>query len=55
MLIIQVIRRNLLLQVQLLLKEKNAGLFTTDTYNDWLVIGFTPMTLFTPEKKILHC
>lgn len=26
MLIIQVIRRNLLLQVQLLLKEKNAGL-----------------------------
>lgn len=40
----------MLLQVQLLLKEK-MRIVTTDTYNDWLVIGYTPMTLFTPEKE----
>ncbi len=24
---------------------------TTDTYNDWLVIGYTPVQLFFPEQQ----
>lgn len=35
---------------QLLLKEK-CGIVTTDTYNDWLVIGYTPVQLFFPEQQ----
>ncbi|HBO6125495.1 TPA: allophanate hydrolase, partial [Pseudomonas aeruginosa] len=29
---------------------KKCGIVTTDTYNDWLVIGYTPTQLFFPNK-----
>lgn len=32
------------------IEGKKCGIVTTDTYNDWLVIGFTPLTLFNPNK-----
>ncbi|MBO1198799.1 allophanate hydrolase subunit 1 [Staphylococcus simiae] len=32
------------------IEGKKCGIVTTDTYNDWLVIGFTPLTLFNPNN-----
>ena len=31
--------------------RKKCGIVTTDTYNDWLVIGYTPVQLFFPEQQ----
>ena len=31
--------------------RKKCGIVTTDTYNDWLVIGHTPVQLFFPEQQ----
>lgn len=33
-----------------IIEGKKTGINTTDTYGDWLVIGYTPETLFNPEK-----
>ena len=43
-------KKNSSLVDQLLWKEK-CGIVTTDTYNDWLVIGYTPVQLFFPEQQ----
>ncbi|WP_436855063.1 allophanate hydrolase subunit 1 [Staphylococcus caeli] len=32
-----------------IIEGKKTGITTTDTYGDWLVIGYTPVKLFTPE------
>ncbi|MBL3398397.1 allophanate hydrolase subunit 1 [Staphylococcus pasteuri] len=32
------------------IEGKKCGIVTTDTYNDWLVIGYTPLQLFFPNK-----
>ena len=32
------------------IEGKKCGIVTTDTYNDWLVIGYTPTQLFFPNK-----
>lgn len=34
-----------------ILEGKKCGVVTTDTYGDWLVIGYTPVRLFNPEKE----
>lgn len=34
-----------------ILEGKKCGIVTTDTYNDWLVIGYTPIQLFYPEQE----
>lgn len=33
------------------LEGKKCGIVTTDTFNDWLVIGYTPISLFNPNEK----
>ena len=33
-----------------IIEGKKCGIVTTDTYNDWLVIGYTPIKLFSPER-----
>lgn len=33
------------------MEGKKCGIVTTDTYNDWLVIGYTPVQLFFPEQQ----
>lgn len=33
-----------------ILEGKKCGIVTTDTYNDWLVIGYTPLQLFYPDQ-----
>ncbi|MDU3185090.1 MAG: carboxyltransferase domain-containing protein [Staphylococcus epidermidis] len=35
----------------LTMEGKKCGIVTTDTYNDWLVIGYTPVQLFFPEQQ----
>ena len=50
MLIIRVNTKNLSQLVQSFLREK-CGIVTTDTYNDWLVIGYTPLKLFFPNQE----
>ena len=32
------------------LEGKKCGIVTTDTINDWLVIGYTPLSLFNPKE-----
>ncbi|MDU0317870.1 carboxyltransferase domain-containing protein, partial [Staphylococcus epidermidis] len=34
-----------------IMEGKKCGIVTTDTYNDWLVIGYTPVQLFFPEQQ----
>ncbi|WP_418128356.1 carboxyltransferase domain-containing protein [Staphylococcus sp. HKU1] len=34
-----------------IIEGKKTGITTTDTYGDWLVIGYTPIRLFKPEEK----
>ncbi|MDO5375213.1 MAG: allophanate hydrolase subunit 1 [Staphylococcus rostri] len=34
-----------------ILENNKCGITTTDTYEDWLVIGWTPLKLFDPMKK----
>ena len=34
-----------------IIEGKKCGIVTTDTYNDWLVIGYTPVQLFFPEQQ----
>ena len=34
-----------------ILEGKKCGIVTTDTYNDWLVIGYTPLKLFFPNQE----
>ncbi|MCS4486423.1 allophanate hydrolase subunit 1 [Staphylococcus americanisciuri] len=34
-----------------ILENNKCGITTTDTYEDWLVIGWTPLKLFDPTKK----
>ncbi|GGG89574.1 allophanate hydrolase subunit 1 [Staphylococcus pragensis] len=34
-----------------ILEGKKCGIVTTDTYNDWLVIGYTPTHLFNPNQE----
>lgn len=34
-----------------ILEGKKCGIVTTDTYGDWLVIGYTPVRLFDPSKE----
>lgn len=34
-----------------ILENNKCGITTTDTYEDWLVIGWTPLQLFDPTKK----
>ena len=36
------------------MEGKKCGIVTTDTYNDWLVIGYTPVQLFFLSNKTLH-
>lgn len=33
-----------------IIEGKKCGIVTTDTYNDWLVIGYTPYQLFNPQN-----
>ena len=33
------------------LEGKKCGIVTTDTINDWLVIGYTPLSLFNPKES----
>ena len=42
--------KNLSQLVQSFLRGK-CGIVTTDTYNDWLVIGYTPLKLFFPNQE----
>ena len=44
-------KKKLVTAGSVIIEGKKCGIVTTDTYNDWLVIGYTPMTLFTPEKE----
>ncbi|PTI03538.1 allophanate hydrolase [Staphylococcus shinii] len=34
-----------------IIEGKKTGITTTDTYGDWLVIGYTPVRLFNPELE----
>ncbi|BBD90722.1 carboxyltransferase domain-containing protein [Staphylococcus caprae] len=34
-----------------IIEGKKCGIVTTDTYNDWLVIGYTPLQLFFPDRE----
>ncbi|EFV89425.1 allophanate hydrolase subunit 1 [Staphylococcus epidermidis] len=34
-----------------IIEGEKCGIVTTDTYNDWLVIGYTPVQLFFPEQQ----
>lgn len=34
-----------------ILEGKKCGIVTTDTYGDWIVIGYTPVKLFDPSKE----
>lgn len=34
-----------------ILEGKKSGIVTTDTYGDWIVIGYTPVKLFDPSKE----
>ncbi|MCY1626109.1 allophanate hydrolase subunit 1 [Staphylococcus pettenkoferi] len=34
-----------------IIEGKKTGITTTDTYGDWLVIGYTPLRLFDPSKR----
>lgn len=34
-----------------IIEGKKCGIVTTDTYNDWLVIGYTPLQLFLPDRE----
>lgn len=34
-----------------IIEGKKTGITTTDTYGDWLVIGYTPVKLFNPELE----
>lgn len=34
-----------------ILEGKKSGIVTTDTYGDWIVIGYTPVRLFDPSKE----
>ena len=34
-----------------IIEGKKCGIVTTDTYNDWLIIGYTPLQLFFPEQN----
>ncbi|MCU5745803.1 allophanate hydrolase subunit 1 [Staphylococcus sp. SQ8-PEA] len=34
-----------------IIEGKKTGITTTDSYGDWLVIGYTPIELFNPHKK----
>ncbi|MCE5090560.1 5-oxoprolinase subunit B family protein [Staphylococcus devriesei] len=34
-----------------IIEGKKCGIVTIDTYNDWLVIGYTPLELFSPDKE----
>ncbi|RIO93621.1 allophanate hydrolase subunit 1 [Staphylococcus haemolyticus] len=43
-------KKKLVTAGSVIIEGKKCGIVTTDTYNDWLVIGYTTMTLFTPEK-----
>ncbi|PTI70873.1 5-oxoprolinase subunit PxpB [Staphylococcus succinus] len=33
-----------------IIEGKKTGITTTDTYGDWLVIGYTPVRLFNPDQ-----
>lgn len=33
-----------------IIEGKKCGITTTDTYGDWLVVGYTPVELFNPNK-----
>ena len=43
-------KKKLVTAGSVIIEGKKCGIVTTATYNDWLVIGYTPMTLFTPDK-----
>ncbi|PTH18337.1 allophanate hydrolase subunit 1 [Staphylococcus auricularis] len=34
-----------------IIEGKKTGIVTTDSYGDWLVIGYTPLELFSPNKQ----
>ncbi|BBK28874.1 allophanate hydrolase subunit 1 [Staphylococcus arlettae] len=34
-----------------IIEGKKTGINTTDTYGDWLVIGYTPIKLFDPQQE----
>ncbi|UDI78888.1 allophanate hydrolase subunit 1 [Staphylococcus taiwanensis] len=44
-------KKKLVTAGSVIIEGKKCGIVTTDTYNDWLVIGYTPTRLFSPEKE----